>query len=132
MTLLADIFRLLGDPARIRILMLLDKQELCVCQLTEALSMGQPLVSHNLALLRRAGFIGVRKDGKMAFYKSTKVLPKPKKCLMKVLKECSRNNAILRKDLKSLKACSAMQKETGKCDADKSAKVLKNRRRDKK
>lgn len=65
---LAEIFKLLGDPTRIRILALLSSSELCVCDIAEALGMGQSAISHQLRLLRATRLVKFRKEGKEAFY----------------------------------------------------------------
>jgi ArsR family transcriptional regulator len=65
----AQSFRALGDPTRMRILELLAGGERCVCELTGALDMPQPLLSHHLKTLREAGFIRARKDGRWTYYR---------------------------------------------------------------
>jgi DNA-binding transcriptional ArsR family regulator len=63
-----DGLKALGHPVRLRILCLLRKGELCVCQVTEVLGLAPSTISEHLSLLRRAGFIEERKDGKWVFY----------------------------------------------------------------
>lgn len=65
---LADFFRVLGDPTRIRILSLLASQELCVHDLALLLNMQQSAVSHQLKVLRQNRLIKYRKEGQMAVY----------------------------------------------------------------
>jgi len=62
-------FRALGDPTRMRILDLLAGGERCVCELTGALDLPQPLLSHHLKTLRAAGFIHARKEGRWMYYR---------------------------------------------------------------
>jgi ArsR family transcriptional regulator len=64
----ASRFRALGDPTRLRILDLVAQGEQCVCELAEAIDIPQPLLSHYLKILREAGFITVRKDGRWNYY----------------------------------------------------------------
>lgn len=59
----------LANPARLRILALLERGECCVCQLTAVLSLAPSTVSAHLSELRRAGFLLVRKAGKIVFYR---------------------------------------------------------------
>lgn len=66
---LTQIFKLLSDETRLRILMyLIREDELHVTALCERLQQSQPAVSHHLALLRVAGLIEPRRDGKHNFY----------------------------------------------------------------
>ena len=67
---LVDLFKLLGDETRLRILFLLQQRsELNVRALCQLLKQSQPAVSHHLALLRVAGLIEMRRDGKHNFYR---------------------------------------------------------------
>ena len=66
---LSGIFKLLCDETRLKILLALAKnQEMHVSGICEGLGMGQPGVSHHLALLRVSGLIEARRDGKHNFY----------------------------------------------------------------
>ena len=66
---LAEVFKELGDQTRIKILSLLAaEEELCVCDIAEALEMGQSAISHQLRVLRTARLVKFRKDGKEALY----------------------------------------------------------------
>lgn len=66
---LADVFGLLGDPSRIRLLIALRTgDELCVCDLAATTGMSESATSHALRLLRASGVVKVRRSGRMAFY----------------------------------------------------------------
>jgi ArsR family transcriptional regulator len=66
---LVQVFKLLADETRLKILfMLLREGELHVSALCDRLEQSQPAVSHHLALLRVAGLISPRRDGKHNFY----------------------------------------------------------------
>lgn len=65
---LAELFKVFGDSTRIRILTVLFGEEMCVCDIAEALSMNQSAVSHQLRVLKNAKLIKNRKEGKMVFY----------------------------------------------------------------
>ncbi|MCH8828156.1 MAG: winged helix-turn-helix transcriptional regulator [Planctomycetes bacterium] len=66
---LVQVFKLLSDETRLRILMyLVREKELHVTALCDKLEQSQPAVSHHLALLRVAGLIEARRDGKHNFY----------------------------------------------------------------
>lgn len=66
--LLADTFRALGDPTRVRILDALAQSELCVCDLAAIVGLKQSAVSHQLRLLRGLRLVRSRRDGRMVFY----------------------------------------------------------------
>jgi len=67
-TALAETFRALGDPTRVRILDVLSHGELCVCDLAAVLSLSQSAVSHQLRLLRGLRLVRARREGRMVFY----------------------------------------------------------------
>lgn len=64
----AEIFSMLGDLSRIRILQALSTTELCVCDLATILEASSSAVSHQLRLLRAKDLVCFRKEGKMAYY----------------------------------------------------------------
>jgi len=62
----------IADPARLRLISIIaasEGQEACVCDLTDALEVGQPTVSHHLKVLTDAGFVTRSKRGTWAYYK---------------------------------------------------------------
>jgi ArsR family transcriptional regulator len=63
------IFKALSDETRLRVLKLLEQGELCVCDIVAALDMIQPKVSFHLAVLKDAGLIKDRKQGKWVHYR---------------------------------------------------------------
>ena len=65
---LAETFRALGDPTRVRILDALSRAELCVCDIATLLSLGESAVSHQLRLLRSLRLVRSRRAGRMVFY----------------------------------------------------------------
>ncbi len=65
---LADIFKALGDPTRVKIIHTLLQQELCVHDITQVLDMGQSAVSHQLRYLRNLRIVKRRKVGKTVYY----------------------------------------------------------------
>ncbi len=64
----SELFRVLADETRTRILYLLSEQELCVCDLAHLLFMTPPAVSHHLRLLRVTRLVRSRREGKQVFY----------------------------------------------------------------
>jgi ArsR family transcriptional regulator len=65
---LADTFRALSDPTRVRIVSLLVGAELCVCDLAAALGMSQSAISHQLRTLRDLRLVRRRREGRQIFY----------------------------------------------------------------
>lgn len=65
----ADTFSLLADSSRLRIFTLLCHTEECVVNIAAAVGMSSPAVSHHLRILKSAGLIESRKDGKEVHYK---------------------------------------------------------------
>lgn len=65
---LAETFRLLGDPTRVRLLDALSTGELCVCDLATLLGHTVSAVSHQLRLLRGLRLVRARREGRMVFY----------------------------------------------------------------
>lgn len=69
------LLKALADENRLRLLLLLRRRELFVCQLMAVTGISQPLVSRSLALLEREGLLASRRQGKHVFYRLNKTLP---------------------------------------------------------
>jgi DNA-binding transcriptional ArsR family regulator len=65
---LAETFKILGDPTRVRIAFALAREELCVCDISNLLGVTQSAVSHSLRALRQMKLVRFRKEGKIAYY----------------------------------------------------------------
>ena len=65
---IALMFKLLGDPTRVRLLDALSHGERCVCDLAALAGLSESAVSHQLRLLRGARLVRVRREGRMAYY----------------------------------------------------------------
>jgi ArsR family transcriptional regulator, arsenate/arsenite/antimonite-responsive transcriptional repressor len=63
-----EVFKALSDANRIRLLCAISRGELCVCQLIELLNLAPSTVSKHLSILRKAGLIDGRKDGRWVYY----------------------------------------------------------------
>jgi ArsR family transcriptional regulator len=63
-----NLLRLLADPTRLRLLLLLEQEELSVAELQQILGMGQSRISSHLAQLKRAGAVSDRRVGKNVYY----------------------------------------------------------------
>ena len=66
---LADVFGLLADPGRLRVLVALLEGEMCVCDLAAAAGASESAASHHLRLLRAHRVVQVRRTGRMAYYR---------------------------------------------------------------
>ena len=69
---LAGALKVLADPARLRLISLIQSQpgnEACVCHLTEPLGLTQPTVSHHLRVLREAGLVDRDQRGSWAYFR---------------------------------------------------------------
>jgi ArsR family transcriptional regulator, arsenate/arsenite/antimonite-responsive transcriptional repressor len=69
---LADGFKALGDPTRLRLISLVaahEDAEACVCELTDPVGLSQPTVSHHLRILVDAGILSREQRGKWAYYR---------------------------------------------------------------
>ena len=65
---LAELFKIFGDPTRMRILFVLLGSEVCVCDLAEALNMTVSAISHQLRILKTGKLVKSRREGKSVFY----------------------------------------------------------------
>jgi ArsR family transcriptional regulator len=66
---MADIFALIGQPARLQILLAIGEEQACVCQLEALLGLRQAYISQQLMLLRDAGLVETQRDGRHIFYR---------------------------------------------------------------
>ncbi len=68
---MAAVFRVLGEPARLRLLSIIatqPNQEVCACELVEPLGLSQPTVSHHLKVLHEAGLLAKERRGTWIYY----------------------------------------------------------------
>ena len=99
---LTNIFKALSDETRLRILKLLERGELCVCDVVAALDMVQPQVSFHLRVLKKAALLKGRKQGKWMHYKIDDSNLFKRLILLSVLEKIS--DSILGDDKKRLEA----------------------------
>ena len=64
----AELFKVLGDQTRVKILFTLIKEEICVCDIAELLEMSQSAISHQLRVLKQARLVKYRREGKTVYY----------------------------------------------------------------
>jgi DNA-binding transcriptional ArsR family regulator len=68
---LSEFFKIFGNPTRLKIISLLSVDDLCVCDICEALELNQTTVSNQLRILRANNIVKYQKEGKMARYSLT-------------------------------------------------------------
>lgn len=98
----AAVLDALADESRRRILVLLARQELCVCELVNALGLPQPTVSRHLTVMRDAGMVEQRKDGRFAFYRVDPRLPSWARQMLDALRQGSAREPPYRDDRRKL------------------------------
>jgi ArsR family transcriptional regulator len=104
-------FRVLADRTRLRLLNLVNGQEVCVCYFIEILDLPQSTISRHLAYLRRAGLVQSRREGKWMHYRLT--VPKQagvQAVLREVLKTFQADKQMERDRARLNRACCAPQK----------------------
>jgi ArsR family transcriptional regulator len=94
-----DLFRVLGDETRLRLIHLLMRQDLCVCELVDILDLPQPKISKHIAKLRAISLVNTRRNEQYIYYSFNNENKDYKKILDAVM---SIENEILRKDLDNL------------------------------
>ncbi|MEA4925678.1 MAG: metalloregulator ArsR/SmtB family transcription factor [Syntrophomonadaceae bacterium] len=65
---IAELFKTLDDPTRLKIVNAIMLSEICVCDIAALLNMKQPAISHHLKVLRQANLIKYRREGKIVYY----------------------------------------------------------------
>ncbi|MGB9702799.1 MAG: ArsR/SmtB family transcription factor [Candidatus Kapaibacteriota bacterium] len=101
---LLNIFKILSDKNRLRILMMLYEQELCVCEIQEIIQVTISTVSKHLSILKSAGFIEERKKGKWVYYRIAKNFNNmPLKEILFILPSWLEGNEEIMNDLEKVK-----------------------------
>ena len=100
-----DSLKILSDSTRLRLLALLLKEELSVAELQEILGMAQSRISSQLALLRQAGFVLDRRDGKKAFYSLRTGMPPKQLTLLRAACESVADLTKSAEDRENLDRC---------------------------
>jgi ubiquinone/menaquinone biosynthesis C-methylase UbiE/DNA-binding transcriptional ArsR family regulator len=97
-----DILKVISDPTRLRLLALLLREELSVAELQDVLVMGQSRISSQLALLRQAGIVHDRREGKKAFYSLRAGLPEKHLALVRAALTAVDDLSVLHEDGENL------------------------------
>lgn len=101
----ASLFKCLSEPVRLRILfLLLDKGELCVCDIVDTLGLSQSVVSRHLAYLRNNDLLSTRREGVWIYYRVIKVSPFIDK-LLALFHQSGKSSGSLQADLKKFSSC---------------------------
>ncbi len=69
---LINFFRAVGEETRVKIILMLFKEEMCICELIEELKLSQSAVSHHVKILKQAELVNDRRNGKWTFYSINK------------------------------------------------------------
>lgn len=104
----------LADPSRVRLLMALRAGELCVCELCDALNLSQSTLSTHLQVLRSAGMVTTRRDGKWSYYALAKGGSELLKLLCLHFASSMDSNSTLRTDARRLKSRLQLR-QAGEC-----------------
>lgn len=101
---LREIFKALSDETRLRILKLLEEREICVCELMQVLGMPQSTISRHMNVLRRAGLVKGRRDGKWVHYRLSPAEFNPYAPLvLEFLKGILEDHPLVKRDREGLK-----------------------------
>jgi ArsR family transcriptional regulator len=101
---IAEHFKSLADPTRLRMLNLLFQGELCGCDIQYVLDLSQSNVSRHLNYLKRVGLVRDRRDGYRIFYRLDDSADRTRALLLEYLQHVFGKEAVFASDLKGLKA----------------------------
>lgn len=102
MTAINKVFRAFADETRLRILHLLTKDELCVCDIMDVIDAPQPKISRHLGYLKRVGLVMDRKEGSWRYYSLAKPASSFQKRLIECVGSCLDEAPVLRRDAEKL------------------------------
>ena len=99
----AAVFKVLADPTRLRLMVLLSIQgETCVCRLAEALKAPDFKISRHLGIMRSAGLVEARREGTWMHYKLSNARNRLEECLQECFRECLAAHPTVKADLERL------------------------------
>ena len=98
-----SIFKALSDETRLRIMKLLLKKELCVCEIEAALNLPQSKVSRHLTVLRSVGLVEDRRAGTWIFYSFFKPENDFEKSIVQIIKNALSDSELVKQDEERLK-----------------------------
>lgn len=109
-----DLFKLLADPNRARLLHALTHGEFCVCEITDAIQAPQYAVSRNLSALRKGGWVTERRDGTWIYYRLAPAHTELVKDVVRLVSRHGLDGKTLAADAKHLQKRLALR-EHGRC-----------------
>ena len=100
----AVLFKVLSDPTRLRLAVLLAiRGETCVCDLSKALDAPDFRISRHLGIMRSNGMVEARREGTWMYYKLAEPRVGLEKCLQDCFRDCLAGHGTVKADLKRLK-----------------------------
>ena len=109
-----ELFKILSDETRLRLILALLKDEFCVCELVDALNISQYNISRHLGVLRKAKLVDDRKEGVWVYYRLTSGMEPIALEIFKTLSGYLANEEIIKEDSRRLYKRLAIRTE-GKC-----------------
>lgn len=109
---LTTVTKALGDPNRVRAVLALLQRELCVCQVVELLGLAPSTVSKHMAILKQAGLVESRKEGRWVYYRaSASEVSEEVKEVLEWVSNCCSGSREAREDRRNLKGILSMDPE---------------------
>jgi ArsR family transcriptional regulator len=121
--------RAFADPTRVRVIFALREEELCVCELCDALDVVQSTLSTHLQYLRQAGLVRTRHEGKWVYYALTKEFARVAGALFRLHSVELDANSQLSRDATRLKKRLALRDDGSCCRGFASKPVTRRRPR---
>jgi ArsR family transcriptional regulator len=111
MNAIVEISKALADPNRVRAVAMLVAGELCVCQITEVLQLATSTVSKHMSILRQAGLVESRKQGRWMYYRLPTRPDRPARGAIDWVRVYGQEDSAIRKDRRALVRVLKMEKE---------------------
>ena len=109
---LLTVTKALSDENRVRALLALGDQEVCVCQLIELLQLAPSTVSKHMSILKQAGLVSGRKRGRWMYYRLPgKTAPEIVRLAIEMVRQAVSDAACIRRDAERMKTILGTQKE---------------------
>jgi ArsR family transcriptional regulator len=113
---LATTIKALSDETRLRVVKLLEGGELCVCELMEVLDMSQPRISRHLSVLKNAGLVDDRREGKWVYYSLCNETEDGEvKAILNTIATIGNDNPAVILDKKNLQKAAGLRETLGTC-----------------